>query len=119
MNINKFIETLSEDQIESLKAALLQIKSKEEVVENDKNDFRMNRSIESNRKRKEPVKAKGNNWVDTGEKKEITTPHFTPVARTRETPTKITIKCHICGRSTEVDSRFVYGEFYRCNNCTG
>ncbi|NBP01087.1 MAG: hypothetical protein EBU90_13320 [Proteobacteria bacterium] len=119
MNIDKFIETLSPEQIESLKSALFKTQQKEELVEDNKNDFRMNKSIDNKNKRKEPVRAKENTWVDTGEKRDIITPEFTPVARTREAPEKIKIKCHICGRMTEVDNRFVYGEFYRCNNCTG
>jgi len=120
MNIEKFIDTLSPEQIESLKSALLKTQKKEELAEEDNNNnFRMNKSIDKKHKRKEPVKARENTWVDNGEKRDITTPEFTPVARTREAPEKVKVKCHICGRTTEVDNRFICGEFYRCNNCTG
>lgn len=122
MNIDKFIQTLSPEQIEALKLALTntrQAPAEQERIEEDKNSFQMKRSVDNNRKRKEAVRAKGNTWSDTGEKRDVVTPEFTPVPRTREAPEKVKIKCHVCGRITEVDSRFVCGEFYRCNNCTG
>lgn len=121
MNIDNFIKNLTPDQLESLKSALIQSQQKaEQQEENIGNDFRMKRSENNNqRKRKEQVRARENTWVDTGEKKEITTPEFIPAPRTRKAPEKVKVKCHICGKSTEVDTRFVYGEFYRCNNCTG
>jgi hypothetical protein len=122
MNIDKFIQTLSPEQIEALKLALTntrQAPAEQEPIEEDKNSFQMKRSVDNNRKRKEAVRAKGNTWSDTGEKRDVVTPEFTPVPRNREAPEKVKIKCHICGKTTEVDSRFVCGEFYRCNNCTG
>ena len=39
MNIDKFIETLSPEQIESLKSALFKTQQKEELVEDNKNDL--------------------------------------------------------------------------------
>jgi hypothetical protein len=47
MNIDKFIETLSPEQIESLKSALLKTQQKEELVEDNNNNFRMNKSENS------------------------------------------------------------------------
>ena len=121
MNIDKFIQTLTPEQLESLKEALKKDQNKEEESNEDQqgSDFRMNKSISNNRKRKEPVRAKENTWTDTGEKKDIVTPDYQPTPRNRQAPEKVKVKCHICGRTSVVDSRFICGEFYRCNNCTG
>lgn len=69
-------------------------------------------------RRKEAVKAKKNEWSDTGEFKNIHTPDVDRSPRRKEPPKKIDLECHVCGRVYKEDPRFVYGEFYRCNRCT-
>jgi len=83
------------------------------VVQNDKLE-----------KRKTPVRARKNQWVDEGEDRD---PEFDPakfesmgkVARNRSKVRKKTIECHVCGRSFAVNPAYIYGENIRCNRCTG
>jgi len=83
------------------------------VVQNDKLE-----------KRKTPVRARKNQWVDEGEDRD---PEFDPAkfermgkaARNRSKVRKKTIECHVCGRSFAVNPAYVYGENIRCNRCTG
>jgi len=85
-------------------------------------DFTMSRSKESNNtKRKTPVKAKRNKWVDRGE---FSDPDFDPdnfekTPRRRGKPSKKQVECHVCGKSFAMNSNLVYGEYVRCNRCTG
>ena len=86
-------------------------------------DFRVvqNEQLE---KRKSPVRARKNQWVDEGEDRD---PEFDPdkfermgkTARNRSKTKKRTLECHICGRSFSVNPAYVYGENVRCNRCTG
>lgn len=74
--------------------------------------------------RNEPVKAKKNQWQDNGEGRD---PSFDPeafekmgkTARNRGKVKKKDVECHVCGRTFSVNSGLVYGEFIRCNRCTG
>ena len=75
-------------------------------------------------KRKTPVRARKNEWVDTGEDRD---PDFNPekyermgkTARNRGKVKKRTIECHVCGRTFQVNPSLVHGEYVRCNRCTG
>ena len=83
------------------------------VVQNDKLE-----------KRKTPVRARKNQWVDEGEDRD---PDFDPAkfermgktARNRGKTKKKTVECHVCGRTFSVNPAYVYGENFRCNRCTG
>jgi hypothetical protein len=68
-------------------------------------------------KRREPVRGRENRWEDTGEFRDIETPEVERTPRRRGSPRKIDVECASCGKSFKVDSRFVYGEYYRCNRC--
>jgi hypothetical protein len=68
-------------------------------------------------KRREPVRGRENRWEDTGEFRDIETPEVERTPRRRASPRKIDVECASCGKSFKVDSRFVYGEYYRCNRC--
>ncbi len=70
-------------------------------------------------RRREAVKARANTWTDTGEHKDISTPEATRTPRNRPTPKKKDVTCHICGKKSKVNASLVYGEFYRCDRCTG
>ena len=131
-----FINTLTPKQRQALLTALTEtksvdIKQQPEPTEEDfinKNDpFATNNvaddftiikenNLQSN-SRRVPVQAKQNAWTDTGEHKNIETPQVTKTPRNRKPATKITAKCHVCGKLVEVDKRFQYGEFVRCDNC--
>lgn len=126
MSMEDFVNTLSEEQKKALLNALTgEVKEAETKTEstndNVKNivqdDFVMNKQQGYSGKRKEPVKAKQNQWVDTGEFKDVTTPEISRTPRNRPTPKKVKTKCYVCGRNFEADSRFVFGEFHRCDRC--
>lgn len=147
-NFEDFIRNLSPEQVELLKAALSNEGSKptpkvpvaplptrnqtvqEETVSSRSprrrvnEDFSVTRNEDVLDQRKIPVRAKKNQWSDTGEDRD---PDFDPVkferigkvARNREKIKKHTVECHVCGRSFQVNPSLVYGEFIRCNRCTG
>lgn len=151
MNLNNFFQSLSDDQKKNLAEALLNsidnksenndppedntisnikeepVKPKDKASQKPKitvddnfvvkkNDFSDNQN-----RRKEPVKARKNEWHDNGEFRDLDSSDYqkTPSPRRREPPKKIDVDCHVCGRSFKVDQRFVYGEYYRCNKCVG
>lgn len=128
MSMKEFVNTLNEEQKRALLEALT---SKEE--DNDANhesqeqdldnnvteDFRVVKNETKFTKRREQVKARENLWTDTGEHKDIVTPEIKKTPRNRKPPTKQNVTCHICGKKERVDSKIVYGEFYRCNRCIG
>ena len=68
-------------------------------------------------KRREPVRGRENRWEDTGEFRDVETPEVERTPRRRAPPRKTDVECASCGKSFKVDSRFVYGEYYRCNRC--
>ena len=73
-------------------------------------------------KRREEVKAGKNQWSDTGEFKEVDTPlpdDFAKTPRRKAPPKKSEVECHMCGKKFKQDSRYSYGDFPRCNRCTG
>jgi hypothetical protein len=84
----------------------------------DKQDFVMNKSS-SNTRSRQAVKAGNNTWVDTGESREIETPEINKTPRNRKPPQKKSVRCHICGKERKVNAALIYGEYYRCDSCTG
>lgn len=127
MSMKDFVNTLNEEQRKALLAALsddtnitlshVDKATKEETKTIINEDFVMNKSQNTSGKRKEPVKARQNQWVDTGEFKDITTPEVARTPRNRQSPKKVQAKCYVCGKGFEADSRFVFGEFHRCDRC--
>lgn len=125
MSMQDFVDTLNDEQ----KKALLEALSKNDKIDTSNvdtevakpvttnEDFVMNKNQNISGKRKEPVKAKQNQWVDTGEFKDITTPEIARTPRNRQSPKKVKTKCYVCGKGFEADSRFVFGEFHRCDRC--
>lgn len=150
MNFDDFVGSLSDEQKQKLMEGLMEAserppvkvktrdlpsrKSKLEDQEQEETvsskprsnvteDFRVvqNEQLE---KRKSPVRARKNQWVDEGEDRD---PEFDPdkfermgkTARNRSKTKKRTLECHICGRSFSVNPAYVYGENVRCNRCTG
>lgn len=120
--LNSLVGSLKED------APAEPAPKQEEVVSSEPQsniteDFRVvqNEQLE---KRKSPVRAKKNQWVDDGEDRD---PDFDPAkfermgktARNRSKAKKRTIECHVCGRSFQVNPALVHGEYVRCNRCTG
>lgn len=124
-DFNKFIESLTDDQKDKLLEALMGKMPQEELKPKNKpqatvnEDFTMKRADTSQTRRKEPVKARKNQWEDTGEFRDVSTPDFQKTPRRRDPPRKVDVECHVCGKSFKVDQRYIYGEYYRCNRCGG
>jgi hypothetical protein len=86
----------------------------------DIEDFSMKRQDNtSESKKKKKVQARENTWVDTGEDRHIKTPEKPLTPRTRKPPSKKEVQCHVCGKTRKVNASLVYGEYYRCDRCTG
>ena len=133
--IQKLLESLTPDQKANLINSLLSsnVKSdepetKEESVSSEpqtkvNEDFTVTRDNELSRG-KTPVRARRNQWVDDGEDRD---PDFDPVkfekmgrtARNRGKTKKKNVECHVCGKTFSMNENLVYGEYMRCNRCTG
>tara|TARA_R110000796_G_scaffold88809_7_gene191683 strand:+ start:249 stop:671 length:423 start_codon:yes stop_codon:yes gene_type:complete len=134
--LKALLDTLSQEQKESLVAKLIadvsepEPEAKEEKHETQpassprrvNEDFTVNRN-ENESQRKTSVKFKKNSWVDTGEDRDLDFDYSehdkrkTP--RKRAKPRKQEVECHVCGKPFSINSNLVYGEFHRCNRCTG
>lgn len=140
MDLNNFFQSLSDDQKKNLAQALLssvEDKTEPKLIDPQQNKakpiqqpkitvddnfiVKKNDFPDNQNRRKEPVRARKNEWNDIGEFRDLDAPEYqkTPTPRRREPPKKIDVECHVCGRSFKVDQRFVYGEYYRCNKCVG
>lgn len=126
MSMEDFIKTLTEEQRQALLKALTQdstpaVQETEVAAKRTHDeDFRMNKTptpSNKNSKRKEPVRAKQNMWTDTGEARNITTPETKRTPRERTPPVKVSINCHVCGKAFDIDKRYVFGEYNRCDRC--
>lgn len=152
MNFDDFVNSLSDEQKQKLMQGLVEAAEKppvkiktrdlpsrksklkdqeqEETVSskpqsNVTEDFRVVRDNDNDLgKRKTPVRAKKNEWVDNGEDRD---PNFDPdkfermgkASRDRGKVKKRTVECHVCGRSFQINPALVHGEYIRCNRCTG
>lgn len=134
MNLKNFVEGLTIDEREELLNILTNSVDQsttmpphivEEFKEEPKRveeDFTMHKSKSStlkNNSRRSPVKARANTWTDTGEHRDVATPDVQRTPRNRPPPKKKQIKCHVCGKNFSVNANMVYGEYYRCDRCTG
>lgn len=138
MSMNDFISMLNDDQKQALLKALVgdtpaipsdPSQTKEESIKKTQSstptasvneDFTMfKQENTSNNRRKEPVRARKTEWIDTGEFHDIETPKSDRTPRKRPPHKKVEIECHVCGKSFKEDPRYVHGEYYRCNRCTG
>ena len=137
--VTNFLNNLSEEQLDTLKQLLneensddkttTETKKNQEIASEAKkekkeekfvvnNDFTVSNNQEI-QKRKIPVRFKKNEWVDEGEYKDVETPRFQKTPRNRSKPNKEEVECHVCGRTFSINSNLVYGEYHRCNKCTG
>lgn len=120
--LDKILSNLSDEQkeklVELLQGSIQNDKKEESSTVNE--DFRVTKIDKSNNnRRREPVRARENQWKDEGEFKDIETPNYEKTPRRRQPPKKVNVECSVCGKSFKADSRFVYGEYHRCNRCTG
>jgi hypothetical protein len=137
MNIDKLLGNLSDDQKDLLRKTLNDL---DRVVEETLDIIKETSEDEDLKKEKEPtnidkdftvkngdtnkkgrIKVKGgkNKWEDTGELSHIETPDFERTERRRSPPKKTEVICHVCGKTFKVSPKLVYGEYHRCNRCTG
>jgi len=134
--VKKLLETLTSEQKADLIDKILNSNVKDDAVQtehgpidsesksNVNEDFTVNRSNDVFERRKTPVKAKKNKWVDDGEGKDL---DFDPekfermgrTSRNRGKTKKQTIECHVCGKTFSIHPSLIHGEFIRCNKCTG
>ncbi len=121
-DMNDFVKLLTEEQKQKLLEALASGKQQEDQqnTSNVGEDFRVYKTDSKlTSRRKEPVKARKNEWQDTGESRDIETNYGEKTPRRKEAPKKARIECHVCGKEFKVDQRYVFGEYYRCNKCGG
>ena len=125
-DIEKIIKNLSDKEREDLIKALVQGADKpdqdpkednEEIVIDDKFVIK-NRKPKVSRGRTQ-VKAGKNQWMDKGENRDVETPDFERTPRRKASTSKVKVECHVCGKHFKADPRYVYGEYHRCNKCTG
>ena len=87
-----------------------------------KEDFTVSRNEELDQ-RKKVVKARKNTWSDVGEfrDEDVDYEKFekTRTPRRRGKPKKREVECHVCGKMFSVNENMVFGEYMRCNRCTG
>jgi len=141
MSMDEFIKTLTEEQKKALLKALSggsfdpevpnkpftthppfidRLQHEEPISEAVDGDFTMHKKTElSKQKRREKVKASDNTWTDTGEHRDVETPDTARTPRNRPTPKKKTVRCHICSKDFTINASLLYGEYYRCDRCTG
>lgn len=82
-------------------------------------DFTMSKNVKKQQRRKVAVKAKKNTWSDTGEHRDIETPQTAITPRSRASVDLVDMKCHLCNKTFKVNKSLVYGQYYRCDKCTG
>ena len=133
--VKALLESLSEEQKEKLIKEVLSSSVKEgeapptkedETSQESKTKVNQDFTVTRNElsRGKTPVKARQNEWVDKGEDRD---PEFDPEkfermgksARNRGQAKKRHVECHICGRGFDINESLIYGEYVRCNRCTG
>ena len=119
-------EQKTEEQVHQETENYTQEEKGEEVNENTfeknhaivNNDFTITRNT-NQINRKTPVKFKKNEWKDIGDFRDIETPNFEKTPRNRPRPNKEKVECHVCGRTFSINASLIYGDYHRCNKCTG
>ena len=122
-DIDKMIQGLSKEEKDKLVQALTESENIDQEDESRDKVYVDDTFTVKNRKVKSQgrtqVKGGKNQWVDEGENKNIETPAFEKTPRRRSAANKVKIECHVCGKCFKSDPRYLYGEFHRCNKCTG
>jgi hypothetical protein len=132
-DFNDFIASLTDEQKAKFMAALSQNTTKpatpapetktqsrqSSVTVGDNFIVTKTEETSSNSRRREPVRAKKNQWTDEGEFRDIETNYGEKTPRNRPPQKKVDVECSVCGRSFKTDPRYVYGEYHRCSKCVG
>lgn len=80
--------------------------------------------IENSKGNRTPVKAKTNQWSDTGESRdeEFDASKYEEMGRaprTRQAPEIVDVECHVCKKMFTANVSTLYGTFHRCGRCVG
>jgi hypothetical protein len=80
--------------------------------------------IENPKGHRTPVKAKTNQWSDTGESRdeEFDASKYEEIGRTprtRQAPEIVDVECHVCKKMFTANVSTLYGTFHRCGRCVG
>ena len=87
-------------------------------------DFSTKLEEDADHGKREPVKAKKNQFVDDGtealvsEDPELKTPDV-PLTQRRPPANLIEVVCHVCGTTEEINKKYKAGQFHRCGKCVG
>lgn len=125
MSMDNFLSMLTQEQKLALMKALQEganapsNETPEERKTDTKDSFIMDTKQQTNNRRKEPVKARKNEWVDTGEGRDFDTEYGERSPRTRKPYKKVNVECSVCGKSFKADPKYIYGEYHRCSRCVG
>ena len=135
--VKTLLESLTQEQKDELVQSLLNSNVKSDEPKTTRHDKEENKEeapttrvkedftvVNNNlEKRKSVVKARKNNWVDEGEFRddEVDYEKFEKMKtpRRRGKPKKKQVECHVCGKMFSINENLIYGEFVRCNRCTG
>ena len=91
---------------------------KNKVAARVNDDFTVSRKEQQNGR--QAVSARKNRWTDDGiEHMDIETPDVKRTARNRSKPGKNRVECHVCGKTFSINPALAFGEYHRCNKCTG
>lgn len=127
--LEQFINTLTEEQKLAFLEALQSKESKPTKTQMKPEappstttvvgeDFRVVRGESDNRGRV-PVRFRKNEWEDDGEEfMDVKTPRIERASRNRDKAKKVEVECHVCGRTFQVNPKYVFGDYHRCNRCT-
>tara|TARA_B100000287_G_scaffold428171_1_gene479106 strand:- start:4259 stop:4681 length:423 start_codon:yes stop_codon:yes gene_type:complete len=134
--VKTLLESLTQEQKDQLVQGLLNSNTKSDtpVTENKSEQLEKNspnRSVNEDftvtsnnlEQRKSVVRARKNQWVDDGEfrDEDVDYQKFEKMKtpRRRGKPNKRQVECHVCGKTFSINESLIYGEFIRCNKCTG
>lgn len=120
MSMDNFLSMLTPEQKAAFLKALQEDATSEPTQQQDNQDnFITDTKHTPQNRRKEPVKARKNEWVDTGEGRDFDTEYGERSPRIRKPYKKVTVECSVCGKSFKADPKYVYGEYHRCSRCVG
>lgn len=127
----KFIESLNEEQRAQFEVVFktvgesvgVEVKQEEQKRERPEKTVNEDFSVSTNSndvKRRTPVKARKNQWVDNEDlMRDIETPETRRTPRDRKKANSVEVECHVCGKVFKMNSNLVFGEYHRCNRCGG
>ena len=120
--MEEFFSSLDQEQRDNFKRLLENEKNtvdKQEDAPTVNEDLVVDNRTRTTNTGRTKVKAGKNEWVDSGEFKDVETPDGERTPRLRKKPKKTTVECHICGKEFKADPRYLSGVYHRCNRCIG